>query len=58
MISEIEIVHVQSVLQKTVVQSLKQKAGTSAIKEAISRAVYHYINCDEAEPVDEKTRKS
>lgn len=55
---EIELVHVQSVLPKSVVQSLKQKAGTSAIKEAVSRAIYHYLSCDDAEPVDEKARKN
>lgn len=55
---EIELVHVQSVLPKNVVQSLKQKAGTSAIKEAISRAVYHYLGCDKAEPVNERARKN
>lgn len=39
-------VHVQSVLPQEDVIALKQKSGESSIKEAISKAVYHYLKCD------------
>lgn len=44
-----KIVHVQSVLPQEDVEALKQKAGESSIKEAISKAVYHYLNCSKEE---------
>jgi hypothetical protein len=37
------VVHVQSVLPQEDVIALKQKAHESSIKEAISKAVYHYL---------------
>jgi hypothetical protein len=40
-----KIVHVQSVLPYEDVIALKAKTGESSIKEAISKAIYHYINC-------------
>lgn len=44
--SKMKIVHVQSVLPQEDVVALKEKAGESSIKEAISKAVYHYLNCN------------
>jgi hypothetical protein len=47
--------HVQSVLPKEDVIALKEKSGESSIKEAVSKAVYHYLKCDktyENEEVD------
>jgi len=44
--SKMKIVHVQSVLPQEDVVALKEKAGESSIKEAISKAVYHYLKCD------------
>jgi len=41
-----KFVHVQSVLPQEIVIALKQKSGESSIKEAISKAVYHYLKCD------------
>jgi hypothetical protein len=41
-----KIVHVQSVLPYEDVIALKQKSGESSIKEAIAKAVYHYLKCD------------
>ncbi len=41
-----KIVHIQSVLPQEDVIALKQKSGESSIKEAISKAVYHYLKCD------------
>ena len=41
-----KIVHVQSVLPQEDVIALKEKTHESSIKEAISKAVYHYLKCD------------
>ncbi len=41
-----KIVHVQSVLPQEDVIALIEKSGESSIKEAISKAVYHYLKCD------------
>lgn len=43
---QIKIVHVQSVLPQEDVEALKEKTGESSIKDAISKAVYHYLNCN------------
>ncbi len=42
-----KFVHVQSVLPYEDVIALKQKSGESSIKEAIAKAVYHYLKCDQ-----------
>ncbi len=39
-------VHIQSVLPQEDVIALKRKSGASSIKDAISKAVYHYLRCD------------
>jgi hypothetical protein len=39
-------VFVQSVLPKDDVIALKKKADESSIKDAIAKAVYHYLKCD------------
>ena len=44
-INGMKIVHVQSVLPQEDVVALKEKTGESSIKEAISKAVYHYLKC-------------
>jgi len=41
-----KIVLVQSVLPKEDVIALKAKSRESSIKEAISKAVYHYLKCN------------
>jgi hypothetical protein len=41
-----KFVHVQSVLPQEDVIALKIKSGESSVKEAISKAVYHYLKCD------------
>ncbi len=48
-INEMKIVHVQSVLPQEDVIALKTKAGESSVKEAISKAVYHYLRCNKEE---------
>ena len=40
-----KIVHVQSVLPYEDTIALKVKTGESSVKEAISKAIYHYLNC-------------
>lgn len=39
-------VHVQSVLPQEDVIALKKKSGEASVKEAISKAVYHYLECN------------
>lgn len=46
---KMKIVHVQSVLPQEDVVALKERSGESSIKEAISKAVYHYLNCKKEE---------
>ncbi len=41
-----KLVHVQSVLPQEDIIALKEKTGESSIKEAISKAVYHYLHCN------------
>jgi len=41
-----KFVHVQSVLPQEDVIALKIKSGESSVKEAISKAVYHYLKCN------------
>ncbi len=42
-----KIVHIQSVLPQEDVIALKEKTHESSIKEVISKAVYHYLKCNE-----------
>lgn len=49
-----KIVHVQSVLPFNDSVALKQKTGESSIKEAISKAVYHYLKCNNSDPSPSK----
>jgi hypothetical protein len=41
--------HVQSVLHEEDIVALKIKTGESSTKEAIAKAVYHYLDCHLAE---------
>ncbi|VVB89331.1 Uncharacterised protein [uncultured archaeon] len=47
------IVHVQSVLPGNDVIALKQKSRESNIKDAVSKAVYHYLKCRKADDDDD-----
>lgn len=40
-----KIVHVQSVLPYDITKALKLKTGESSNKEALSKAIYHFLNC-------------
>jgi hypothetical protein len=48
-----KFVHVQSVLPQEDVIALKNKSGESSVKEAISKAVYHYLKCELAKRKEE-----
>jgi|NGEPerStandDraft_9_1074522.scaffolds.fasta_scaffold07160_1 hypothetical protein len=47
--SNMKYVHVQSVLSKEDVIALKVKSGESSVKEALTKAVYHYLKCELAD---------
>lgn len=49
---DMKLVHVQSVLPQEDILALKDKTGESSIKEAIYKAVYHYLQCDLVEDED------
>ena len=51
-----KIVHVQSVLPFEDVIALKEKSGESSIKEAIAKAVYHYLKCELVQKNEEVNR--
>ncbi len=40
-----KIVHAQTVLPENVLEELKKKTGESATKDAIAKAVEHYLIC-------------
>ncbi len=52
-----KIVHVQSVLPQDDAIALKRKSGESSIKDAISKAVYHYLKCDKVMENEEKNKQ-
>ncbi|AGK60183.1 hypothetical protein Asulf_00148 [Archaeoglobus sulfaticallidus PM70-1] len=41
----VKIVHAQTVLPESVLEELKKKTGESATKDAIAKAVEHYLSC-------------
>jgi hypothetical protein len=41
-----KIMHVQTVLTEEDIEALKQKTGETSTKEALSKAVSHYIECE------------
>ncbi len=51
-----KFVHVQSVLPQEDVIALKKKSGKTSIKEAISKAVYHYLKCELAHKDEEVSK--
>ena len=51
-----KIVHIQSVLPQEDVIALKNKSGETSIKEAISKAVYHYLKCDLVHKDEEESK--
>ncbi|MET1124869.1 MAG: DUF5371 family protein [Archaeoglobaceae archaeon] len=51
-----KIVHAQTVLPVEVLEELKKKTGESATKDAIAKAVEHYLRCPytHEEPLEKK----
>jgi hypothetical protein len=41
-----KIMHAQTVLTVDDIEALKQKTGESSTKDAISKAVMHYLECE------------
>ncbi|MBO8181731.1 MAG: DUF5371 domain-containing protein [Archaeoglobus sp.] len=41
----VKIVHAQTVLPESVLEELKKKTGEGATKDAIAKAVDHYLMC-------------
>lgn len=52
-----KIVHVQTVLTEEDINALKQKTGESSTKEALSKAVTHYLECEYTQTGDILTEK-
>ncbi len=52
----VKIVHAQTVLPEDVLEELKKKTGESATKDAIAKAVEHYLKCPytHEEPLEKK----
>ena len=52
----VKIVHAQTVLPDYVLEELKKKTGESATKDAIAKAVEHYLVCPytHEEPLEKK----
>jgi len=52
----VKIVHAQTVLPESVLEELKKKTGESATKDAIAKAVEHYLMCPytHEEPLEKK----
>jgi len=49
--------HVQTVLTEEDIDALKQKTGESSAKEALSKAVMHYLECEYTQTGDILTDK-
>ncbi|NHW23319.1 MAG: DUF5371 domain-containing protein [Archaeoglobales archaeon] len=51
-----KIVHAQTVLPEEVLEELKKKTGETATKDAIAKAVEHYLECPytHEEPFEKK----
>jgi hypothetical protein len=47
------LVYVQSVFPQEDVIALKKKTGESNIKDAVSKAVYHYLKCQKTDEDDD-----
>jgi hypothetical protein len=41
----VKIIHAQTVLTEEVLAQLKEKSGESATKDALAKAVEHYLQC-------------
>lgn len=55
-----KIVHAQTVLPENVLEELKKKTGEAATKDAIAKAVEHYLICPytHQEPLEKKLEEA
>ncbi len=52
-----KIMHVQTVLTVDEIKALKQKTGESSTKEAVGKAVMHYLECEYTQVEDMWAKK-
>ncbi len=52
-----KIMHVQTVLTEEDIEALKQKTGETSTKEALSKAVTHYLECEYTQAEDMWAKK-
>ncbi len=52
-----KIMHVQTVLTVDDIEALKQKTGESSTKEAVAKAVMHYLECEYTQVEDMWAKK-
>lgn len=52
-----KIMHAQTVLTVDDIEALKQKTGESSTKDAISKAVAHYLECEYTQVEDMWAKK-
>ncbi len=52
-----KIMHVQTVLTVDEIKALKQKTGESSTKEAVAKAVMHYLECEYTQVEDMWAKK-
>jgi hypothetical protein len=52
-----KIMHVQTVLMLDDIEALKTKTGESSTKDALAKAVQHYLDCEYTRAEDMWTKK-
>ena len=52
-----KIMHVQTVLVEEDLEALKQKTGETATKDALAKAVHHYLDCEYTQVEDMWAKK-
>jgi hypothetical protein len=52
-----KIMHVQTVLTEEDIEALKQKTGETSTKEALTKAVSHYLECEYTQAEDMWAKK-
>jgi hypothetical protein len=53
----VKIMHVQTVLTVDDIEALKRKTGESSTKDALEKAVTHYLECEYTQAEDMWTKK-
>jgi hypothetical protein len=52
-----KIMHVQTVLMVDEIEALKKKTGESSTKDALAKAVHHYLECEYTQVEDMWAKK-